>query len=100
MTDRAPSYGPPDLPQVPMADPKAPKHWLVRPATIRLLWIVSCAILALFVGADFFVHGHAYFGLDGTFGFYAWFGFFTCVAMVVGAKVLGIFLKRKDSYYD
>jgi hypothetical protein len=83
-----------------MADPNAPKHWLVRPATIRGLWIGSILVLALFVAADFFIHGHAYFGLDGGFGFYAWFGFVTCVAMVVGAKILGIFLKREDTYYD
>lgn len=75
-------------------------HWLVRPATIRLLWIVFIVILAATVAAGAFVHGHTNFGLDGTFGFYAWFGFGTCFLMVVGAKVLGVFLKRKDTYYD
>lgn len=76
------------------------KHWLVRPATIRLLWIVFLGVLAATVAAGAFVHGHTYFGIDGTFGFYAWYGFFTCLLMVVGAKILGIFLKRKDTYYD
>ena len=75
-------------------------HWLVRPRTIRLLWIVFIAVLALTLFPDFFIHPHAYFGIDGSFGFFAWYGFVTCAAMVAVAKVLGIFLKRKDTYYD
>lgn len=76
------------------------KHWLVRQGTIRILWVVFLAILAATVLAGLFVHGHVTFGIEGTFGFFAWYGFATCVAMVVGAKVLGIFLKREDTYYD
>lgn len=76
------------------------QHWLVRPGTIRVLWIVFVIVLAGTVVAGRFVHGHAYFGLDGTFGFNAWYGLTTCVAMIVVAKGLGFFLKRKDTYYD
>ena len=76
------------------------KHWLVRPKTVRLIWRVGLAVLALAVSVDFFVHGHPNFQIDGTFGFYAWFGLVTCVAMVLFAKALGVFLKRKDTYYD
>ncbi len=76
------------------------KHWLVRPTTIRLLWRVFIAILAVTVLGDLVVHGHPVFGVDTTFGFYAWYGLVTCVAMIVLAKVLGVFLKRGDTYYD
>ncbi len=76
------------------------KHWLVRPATIRLLWRVGLAVLALLVAGDFFVHGHPISRVDGTFGFYAWYGLVTCVGMVLFAKALGVFLKRGDTYYD
>ena len=76
------------------------RPWLERPRTIRLLWIVFVAILALTVIAQLFVHPHGYFGLDGTFGFNAWYGLLSCVAMILAAKALGIFLKRPDSYYD
>ncbi len=76
------------------------KHWLVRPVTIRWLWIVGLIVLALLVAADLKVHGHPAFGIDGTFGFFAWYGLATCAAMVVGAKLIGVFLKREDSYYD
>lgn len=77
-----------------------PKHWLVRPRTIRLLWVIFILILILLLLPDLYIHQHAHFGIEASFGFYAWYGFATCVAMVVVAKLLGIFLKRKDTYYD
>lgn len=76
------------------------KHWLVRPGTIRWLWRGGFVVLTLVVLADFFIHTHEYFQIDGTFGFYAWYGLVVCVGMVLLAKALGIFLKRKDTYYD
>jgi len=75
-------------------------HWLVRPATIRQLWIWGCVILAVTVVAQALVHMHSYFGIDGWFGFNAAYGFLACVAMVLFAKGLGAFLKREDTYYD
>ena len=75
------------------------KHWLVRPRTIRGLWTGFAVVLTALVLADFFIHGHALFGVDGSFGFYAWYGLTTCMAMVLIAKVLGVFLKRGDDYY-
>lgn len=74
-------------------------HWLVRPETVRGLWIGFGAVLAVLVAADLFVHGHPGFGVDGAFGFYAWYGLGTCVVMVLAAKGLGFFLKRPDGYY-
>jgi UPF0716 family protein affecting phage T7 exclusion len=52
------------------------------------------------VGLDLLITPHPHFGIDGTLGFGAWFGFLSCVALVLFAKLLGIFLKRPDSYYD
>ena len=75
-------------------------HWLVRPETIRKLWIGSCLVLAITVLLNLAIHPHAVFGIEGTFGFYAWFGFAVCVAMILFAKGLGVFLKRMDAYYD
>jgi hypothetical protein len=83
-----------------MAPPPDSDHWLVRPATIRRLWIGFIAILALTVLADLFVERHAVFGLEATFGFDAWFGFLACVVLIVLSKALGAFLKRSDRYYD
>jgi len=75
------------------------KHWLVRARTIRRLWGGFAVVLAALVLGDFLVHGHASFGLDGTFAFYAWYGLVTCMAMVLVAKALGAALKRRDDYY-
>jgi hypothetical protein len=76
------------------------KHWLVRPETIRKLWIGGFVILAITVIAEFFIELHPHFTIEGSFGFNAWFGLATCVAMVVAAKVLGVMLKRADTYYE
>ena len=81
-----------------MKDAKQP--WLVRPESIRLLWWVFIVILALTVVADFFVEHHGHFGIDGTFGFGAWYGFLSCVVLVFFSKALGAVLKRRDTYYD
>ena len=84
----------------PVAPAGEPVHPLVRPGTVRGLWIGFGAVLAVLVLGDLLIHPHAGFGIDGTFGFYAWYGLGTCVAMVLFAKGLGLFLKRRESYYD
>ena len=75
-------------------------HWLVREDTISRLWMIFSAVLITVVLADLFVVHHPHFGIDGTFGFGAWFGFLACVVLVVGSKALGVVLKRPDTYYD
>lgn len=76
------------------------KHWLVRPGTIRLLWRVFIAGLAAIVALEFLLPVEGHFGVDGSFGFHAWFGFVACAVLILLAKLLGVFLKRKDDYYD
>ena len=76
------------------------QHWLVRPGTLRLLWIIFLIVLALTVLASLFTVVHARFGIGGSFAFNAWYGFLSCIGMVLVAKVLGRLLHRKDSYYD
>ncbi len=75
-------------------------HWLARPSTIVKLWIAFAILLVATVLADRFVEHHPYFGLDGTFGFGAWFGFLSCIGLILFARALGAFLKRPDTYYD
>jgi hypothetical protein len=82
-----------------MKDRAQQDHWLVRPATIRKLWWGFSIVLALTVAAQLFVYVKGYFGADGWFGFGAAFGFLSCLAMVLVAKGLGVFLKRREDYY-
>lgn len=75
-------------------------HWLVRPGTIRRLWMVFIVILALTVLAELAVTKHPYFAIEEIFGFGAWYGFLACVVLVFFSKALGAILKRPDDYYD
>ena len=74
-------------------------HWLTRPDTIRKLWWVFAAVLALTVLAQLLVYVKGYFTVDGWFGFGAVYGFISCLLMVLFAKGLGVFLKRPNDYY-
>lgn len=73
--------------------------WLARPATIRMLWWVFGAVLALSILAQLIFKVKGYFGMDGWLGFGAVYGFLACLAMVLVAKVLGWVLKRPSDYY-
>jgi hypothetical protein len=80
-------------------------HWLYRPENLPRLWLAMILILLLALLPELFVHHHPHFAehgftWDAAFGFYAWYGFLSCAGMVALAKILGIFLKRRDSYYD
>jgi len=80
---------------------EAKLHWLVRPKTIKGLWVGGILLLLIVTWLGTTVHPHSKFGLEGTPTFYSWYGFITCVAMVVFAKFfVGILLTRKDTYYD
>ena len=79
--------------------PPEQDHWLVRPRTIRALWIGFSAILALTVLAQLFIDVKGYVEIDSWPAFGAWFGFGTCVLMVLTAKAFGVFLKRPENYF-
>ena len=83
-----------------MNDPTQDDHWFVRPENIRRIWRVFYIVLAATVLAQVVIKVKGYFGIDGWFGFAAAYGFLCCAAMVLGAKALGVFLKRPDNYYD
>jgi sterol desaturase/sphingolipid hydroxylase (fatty acid hydroxylase superfamily) len=74
--------------------------WLVRPSSIRILWIVFSIVLALTVLAQVFIKIKGYFGVDDWFAFGAVYGFGSCLLMVVFAKLLGFVLKRDEDYYS
>jgi hypothetical protein len=76
------------------------EHWLARASTIRLLWRAFLAVLALVVLAELLVEHEPRFTVEGIFGFGAWYGFLACAALILLARVLGLVLKRPDSYYE
>lgn len=75
--------------------------WLDYPQNIRKVRIWFYIVLALLVLPDLFIHKHALFYSYETWpGFYALFGFVSCVVIIVVSKLLGFVLKRKEDYYD
>ena len=67
---------------------------------MRVVWIIFLIILPLTLVVEFYIHPHVTFGIEGMRFFYAWFGFLSCVAIVVVSKLLGFLLKRKQDYYE
>jgi hypothetical protein len=75
-------------------------QFLSRPRTVRILWWVFSAVLALTLAVQGVVKVKGYFTVDSWFGFGAVYGFLACLLMVLIAKVLGAFLKRPRDYYQ
>jgi hypothetical protein len=75
-------------------------HWLDQPRNVKRLWRAFQVVLTLTVLAQVVVQLHPHFAVDSIFGFFAWFGFLACAAMIVVAKALALLLKRPDNYYD
>jgi len=75
------------------------KHWLYRPQNWPRLWKWGGVVLAITVGAEFFVDVHSGFGFANWFAFNAIFGFLSCLLMVLVAKWLGTRVKRGEDYY-
>ena len=57
---------------------------------------VLCGLLFVF---DFIIHRHAYFSLEGWYGFYGIAGFVAFTLIVVGAKNLRKLIGRGEDYY-
>ncbi|HVS13155.1 MAG TPA: hypothetical protein VMV46_04480 [Thermoanaerobaculia bacterium] len=90
MTDRPPANG--------------KRHLWDDPANVKRLvrWLVGVGLLVALL--DLAVHRHSPFehgelSVEGTWFFYAWFGFVACVALVLVAKVLRRLVMRDEDYY-
>ena len=76
------------------------KYWLDEPGNVKkIIWALFAVCAALFL-ADAFYHKHSHFEVENFFGFYAIFGFVVCVALVLAAKGMRLFLMRSEDYYD
>jgi hypothetical protein len=76
------------------------RYWLDDPANVRkvylALWIFGIGWLV----PDFFLHKHEDVDFAAWIGFYAAYGFFACIALVLTAKGLRRLLMRSEDYYD
>jgi len=76
------------------------RYWLERPGSVRTIirsLILVCSVVVL---ADLFYEKHGHYSWENFPGFYAIFGFVSCVALVLAATQLRKVLKRDEDYYD
>jgi len=85
-----------------LADPQSIKRlWRGFYLLLALLILLDPKLLELVHVLEHDPHHAAHFVVDGLPEFYALYGFVTCIAMVVGSKlILGKILMRADTYYD
>lgn len=74
--------------------------WFERPRNINLLIAGYGIVCAATVLAQFLFEPHGEFALEKSFGFHAWFGFLSFIAIVYAGRFLRIFVGRKEDYYD
>lgn len=70
---------------------------------VRQVRIVSLCFLLLLVACDwlFVDKSHAHTGAEGYFGFWAIFGFVSCVAIIFISKWYGhLGIMTREDYYD
>ena len=75
-------------------------YWLDRSENVTKLFLGLCGVGLLLVIADLIVDRHDAVAFAQWYGFYAVYGFFACVALVLTAKALRRVLKRPEDYYD
>ncbi|MEA3292380.1 MAG: hypothetical protein U9Q71_08805 [Pseudomonadota bacterium] len=79
---------------------KEKEHLFDNPQNLKRLLRVFYVFCVLLLGLDLVIHRHVSHPAEALFGFYAWFGFAACVALVIVAKWMRIFLIRNEHYYE
>lgn len=77
------------------------KYIFDHPSSLKILLRCLYVVLAVLFCMDFFVEKHPHFPYESWFGFYAIYGFVTCVLLVLAARYLLRPLVMKDEkFYD
>ena len=71
-----------------------------KPENVKRFLGFFYAFLVVLLIVDFFIHKHAEFPWEDAPDFFAVYGFISCVGLIFIAKLLGIFTKRDEDYYD
>jgi len=75
-------------------------YWLDRSENVTTLYRGLWAIGVVLVVLDLFLSRHESFDMASWSGFYAGYGFFACVILVLVAKQLRRVLMRPENYYE
>jgi hypothetical protein len=82
-----------------MADPEK-RYVFDKPGNVRRAIHTLYTVCIIALAADVVVHRHVEHPWEHLFGFYAFYGFIACTALVVIAKGLRRILMRREDYYD
>ena len=74
----------------------------VEPEKVKWIVRILLAICLLVVLADLTYDkaGHVHYGFEGILGFHAFYGFVSCVALVLAAALMRKVVMRDEDYYD
>jgi hypothetical protein len=75
-------------------------RWLDDSRNVTRLYRGLCILAAALFALDWVVHRHEELEMASTPGFYALYGFFACVLLVLAAKGLRRIVKRPEDYYE
>jgi uncharacterized membrane protein len=73
---------------------------LPQSRSARMLWILLCLLAVFSLVSELFIHRHPHFGIDAFFGFYTVLGALSCAGLILMGKFIGLFLKRRENYYQ
>tara|TARA_B100000676_G_C18039507_1_gene823991 strand:- start:707 stop:1024 length:318 start_codon:yes stop_codon:yes gene_type:complete len=82
------------------SDNKERVYWLDQKKNVDKVFYGLCVLCGLSVAGDLLIHRHVILEIEAIFAFYGVYGFVACVGLVLAAKELRKFLKRKENYYD
>ncbi len=65
-------------------------------------WLLLCFLagLVILVLAEMAVHKHPAFDWAGTYAFFAGYGLFSCLLLLLLARILRRLVMRSEDYYD
>ena len=84
------------------------KYWIDDLRNVnKIFWSLAAVCVLLVIGYVIYVESnkadvreHVHYSWETWFGFYGIYGFVCCVALVLAARLLRVFLKRDEDYYD
>ncbi len=76
------------------------KYWLDDPRNVRKLYRGLWIVCGLLVTADLLYAKHIEFPIERLVGFFGFYGFVSCVFLVLAAKQLRKIVGRGEDYYD
>ncbi len=79
---------------------KKPLTIFDKPANVKRFLVMFFSSLAVLLIVDLFIPKHGHFPWEDAPDFFAAYGFFACVMLVFIAKLMRIFIKRDEDYYD